>query len=146
MPKQTLPLSDFDDKLLDGLEFCRKVYDLLDQIKAEPDGLQLLRSHSTKTSKLLTEELLPIARFLQMKYGAVDRIMIRWKLGNQPYDGILAFSGERVQHGLIPAKLFIEVTTSEHENSYLVREEMGTSGASFGPDRITDRAAIDRVG
>ena len=137
--KQPLDLSDFDDKLLDGLEFCRKVYELLDQIKAEPDGLQRLRSHRTKPSnepKLLTEELLPIARFLQMKYNAVDRIMIRWKRGKQPYDGILAFSGENVRLGLIPEKLFIEVTTSEHENSYLVREEMETTGGSFGPNRI----------
>jgi len=39
MPKRKqLDLSSLDDKLLDGLKFCLKVYDLFDHVRAEPDG------------------------------------------------------------------------------------------------------------
>jgi hypothetical protein len=34
--RKPLDLSSLDDKLLDGLKFCLKVYDLFDQVRAEP--------------------------------------------------------------------------------------------------------------
>ena len=44
MPKRKpLDLSALDDRLLDGLKFCLKVYDLFDQVRSEPDGLGKIR-------------------------------------------------------------------------------------------------------
>jgi hypothetical protein len=40
--KQRLDLSTFEDQLLDGLDFCRKVYDLFDQVRNGPDGIAKL--------------------------------------------------------------------------------------------------------
>jgi hypothetical protein len=60
-------LSTFDGQLLDGLDFCRKVYDLFDQVQAEP-GIEELRRRSTKGAKRLNEELLPIASCVLARY------------------------------------------------------------------------------
>ena len=66
MPKRKpLDLSVLDDKLLDGLKFCIKVYDLFDQVLSEPDGLGKIRLLKSKREKKLLEELLPIALYIQ---------------------------------------------------------------------------------
>lgn len=36
-------LSALDNKLLDGLEFCSKAYDLFDLVMAQPDALERIR-------------------------------------------------------------------------------------------------------
>jgi hypothetical protein len=51
--KKAMDLSALDDKLLDGLRFCMKVYDLLDQIQSEPEGLGKIRLLSSKREKRL---------------------------------------------------------------------------------------------
>lgn len=50
-----LDLSAFDGRLLDGLNFCRKVYLLFEQIKAGPDGTTRLRMRPAKVEKRLIE-------------------------------------------------------------------------------------------
>jgi hypothetical protein len=68
MPKrEPLNLSTFDDKLLDGLDFCRKVYDFFDQTQGSPDGVAKLRLRPTKNEKRLVEELIPIAHYVQAR-------------------------------------------------------------------------------
>src|ERR1019366_7780432 len=91
--KQPLGLSTFDDQLLDGLEFCRKVYDLFDQVQNGPDGIAKLRLRPSKNEKRLVEELIPIARYVQARYREGRRIKVRWLSGSQPYDAILWSSG-----------------------------------------------------
>jgi hypothetical protein len=72
MPRrQPLGISTFDGQLLDGLDFCRMVYDLFDQVSAEPDGIAKLRLRPTKAEKRLIEELLPIAGYVQARYRAL---------------------------------------------------------------------------
>jgi hypothetical protein len=131
-----LSLADFDGRTLDGLSFCRKVYRLFDQIREMPDGASRLRMLKTKTEKRLSEELLPIARYVQAKYHESLRIKVRWESGSQPYDAILLCSGLWVQHHLAKRRLVAETTIAAHQNEYLVRENVDQGGGSFGPEAI----------
>src|SRR4051812_761780 len=96
--KNRVALSTFDGRLIDGLEFCRWVYDLFDQTKEAPDGVAKLRLLSTKNEKRLLEELIPIARFVQLRYREGRRIKVKWHSGPQPFDAVLWSSGELVKH------------------------------------------------
>jgi hypothetical protein len=135
--KVELDLSTFDDRLLDGLSFCRKVYDLFDQLSAEPGGIAKLRLRPTNTEKRLIEELIPIARYLQARYREGRRIKVRWFDGSQPYDAILWSSGEAVERSVAPRRLYVEVTTSVHENEHLARRLLHDRGGSFGVKGIS---------
>ena len=59
--QRQLDLSTFDGRLMDGLSFCRKVYDLFEQRSQEPGGVAKLRLRPTKNEKRLIEELIPLA-------------------------------------------------------------------------------------
>lgn len=135
--KQRMSLSTFDGQLLDGLDFCRKVYDLFDQVRNGPDGVAKLRLRPTATEKKLVEELIPIARYIQARYREGRRIKVRWINGSQPYDAILWSSGWLVKHRMAPRKLFVEVTTSVHQNDHLVRTLLHEGGVSFGVKGIS---------
>jgi len=129
---QQFNLSTFDGQLLDGLDFCRKVYDLFDQVKAGPDGIEKLRLRPTKLEKRLVEELIPIARYVQARYREGRRIKVRWFCGSQPFDAVLWSSGDLVKHKMARRKVVIEVTTSVHANEYLTRRLLHERGGSFG--------------
>ena len=135
--RQRLDLSTFDDKLLDGLDFCRKVYDLFDQVRRGPDGIAKLRLRPTKIEKRLIEELIPIAHYVQARYNEGRRIKVRWFSGSQPYDAILWSSGGLVEHRQAPRKVFVEVTTSVHQNDHLARRRLHERGGSFGVKGIS---------
>ena len=133
MTKQShIDISTIDGRLLDGLEFCRVVYDLFDQISGEPDGKRRLRLRLSNADKRLVEELLPLARYIQARYQAGRRIKVRWLSGSQRYDAVLWSSGSCVTHGDAPRKVFVEVTSSVHPNEYLVRQRLEQRGGSFG--------------
>jgi hypothetical protein len=127
-----LSLATFDGELLDGLDFCRKVYDLFDQVRRERGGIAKLRLRTTKNEKRLIEELIPIARYLQARYREGRRIKVRWFSGQQPYDAVLLSRGELVKQGVARKKLLLEVTTSVHQNEYLTRQLLHEQGGHFG--------------
>ena len=138
MPRRKqFDLSTFDGQLLDGLDFCRKVYDLFDQVQFGPDGIAKLRLRPTKSEKRLIEELIPIARYVQARYREGCRIKVRWLSGSQPYDAILWSSGGLVEQRMAPRKLFVEVTTSVHQNEYLARLDLHEHGGTFGVKEIS---------
>lgn len=130
--KTKLDLSELDNQLLDGLDFCQKVYDLFDRTRSEPEGSAKLRVRSTKNDKRLIEELLPLARYTQYRYRAGRRIKVLWLSGSQPYDAIFWSSGLLVKQHMEPRKLFVEVTTSVHQNDYLARQLVHEGGVNFG--------------
>jgi hypothetical protein len=132
-----LDLSTFDGQLLDGLDFCRKVYDFFDQVRREPDGVAKLRLRRTKKQKRLVEELIPIARYVQARYQEGRRIKVRWLSGSQQHDAVLWSSGGLVEHGAAPRKVFLEVTTAVHENDHLARRLLQERGGSFGVKGIS---------
>jgi hypothetical protein len=127
-----LGLATFDGRLLDGLNFCRRVYAFFDQIKSDPRGIEKLRLLKTKEEKRLVEELIPIAQYVQAHYNMGHRLKVRWLSGSQRYDADLVCSGLRVEKGLLPKKSFLEVTTAVHPNEHLVRELVNAGEVSFG--------------
>jgi hypothetical protein len=129
MPKG---LSNIDDQLLDGLDFCHKVYDLFDQVNQGSNGKERLRLRPSKIDKRLIEELLPLARYIQARYREGRRIKVRWLSGSQPYDAVLWSSGSLVKYGNMPRRLFVEITTSVHPNDHLRRQLLNHDGGSFG--------------
>jgi len=124
--------SAIDGHLLDGLDFCGKVYDLFDQTRAEPHGKSRLRLRQLKIDKRLVEELIPLARYIQARYREGRRIKVRWLSGSQQYDAVLWSAGSVVEHGDAPRKAFVEITTAVHRNEYLVRQRLDENGGSFG--------------
>lgn len=138
MPRRSQPdLLRLDGVLLDGFDFCRKVYDLFDQVSEGPDGVAKLRLRPTKVEKRLIEELIPLAHYVQARYREGRRIKVRWFSGFQPYDAVLWSSGAMVKHGVAPRRLLVEVTTSVHPNEYLARRLLHERGGSFGVKGIS---------
>jgi len=130
-------LGGLDNLLIDGLDFCRRVYDLFDQVRRGPDGVKNLRLRPSKLEKRLIEELLPIARYVQARYREGRRIKVRWLSGSQPYDAVLWSSGAIVQHRMAPRRLVVEVTTAVHSNEHLARRLLDEQGGSFGVKGIS---------
>jgi hypothetical protein len=135
--KHRLDLSTLDGRLLDGLNFCGKVYELFAQTRAGVDGIASLRLRPTKLEKRLIEELIPIARYVQARYREGRRIKVRWLSGSQPFDAVLLNSGAFVEKGITPRKIPIEVTTCVHPNEYLARQLLNEKGFSFGMNGIS---------
>jgi hypothetical protein len=87
--QRQLDLSAFDGRLLEGLNFCRKVYHTFDQVIDGPDDITNIRMRPTKEYKRLVQELIPIARYVQARYAVDRRIKVRWQSGSQSFDAVL---------------------------------------------------------
>lgn len=129
-------LTEFDNRLADGLTFCKKVYALFAHIRRAPDGIARLRLRQGETEKKLIEELIPIARYIQARYSHGRRLKIRWINGNQQYDAYLLSAGPLVENGVVPRKVFVEVTTAVHEHEHIVRRMINDKGYAFGAKGI----------
>lgn len=130
-------LEPLDGRLLDGLAFCSLAYDILESIQSQPGGLEDLRLLRTPRAKRMIEEVLPIAAYIQARYGPGLRLRVRWLGGNQRYDARLRCEGKKAEHLHIPKVQHLEVTTAVHSNEYLVREHLHREGISFGPAGTT---------
>lgn len=138
---QKLLLQAFDGQPLDGLKFCFQVYELFEQVRSTPQGIEAIRMRRGKCKKLV-EELLPICKFVQTKYRPGRHIAVTWRDGNQTYDAELTSVGAYVTNGHYSRVSFIEVTCVVHPNDYLAREHLNAGGAVFGLDgleRTADR-------
>lgn len=125
------PLSDLNDSLLDGLQFCAKVYAIFEAIRSTPDGRVRLRMRESDTEKKLIEELLPICKYVQTKYGPGRYLSVRWLHGSQQFDGIIEQRGAHIDNGHLPAAYHLEVTCAVHQKEYLSRELLTKSGVAF---------------
>lgn len=125
-------LEEMNKRLMDGLEFCQKTYGLFEKVRCGPNGVERLRLRKAKTDKKLIEELIPIARYVQMKYGHGRKIKVKWVDGNQNFDACLLSSGWLVEKRLVPKKQYLEVTTAVHSNDHLARLHLNTEGFVFG--------------
>ena len=131
-----LELEDFHDKVLDGLAFCSKTYELFEEISRSPGGASILRLRQTRLAKKLIEELLPISRYVQCRYRTGLYIGVRWLNGAQPFDAELTLSGGYVDLGYFPRSLRVEVTQAMHVNDYLSRQMLDREGFVFGMEGI----------
>lgn len=125
-------LSDFDNHLMNGFDFCKKAYGLFEQIRSSSNGVERLRLRSGKTEKKLIEELLPIARFIQSRYSHGRQMKVRWKDDNQNYDARILSAGALVDDHLLPKSQYVEVTTAVHENDHIARRILNKNGKVFG--------------
>ncbi|MCX6626304.1 MAG: hypothetical protein NTW28_01555 [Candidatus Solibacter sp.] len=124
-------LGTFDNRLMNGLEFCRKVYEFFEQIRNSPGGVNRLRLRG-KIEKKLIEELIPIARYIQTRYSAGRLLKVRWILGSQQYDARLLSAGALPENGVVPKLQYVEVTTVVHEHDHLLRSLISAQGHAFG--------------
>lgn len=111
-------LCDIDGELIDGLEFCSKVYDLFEHVRLKPKGRDRRRPRMSHTEKRLLEELFPICRYVQTYYGAGRYISVRWIDGNQSFDAELYQRGDYIDLGYHPKQAYLEVTTAMHKNEH----------------------------
>jgi len=125
-------LGDFNNHLMNGLDFCKKAYGLFEEIRRCPDGIERLRLRKDRQEKKLIEELLPIARYIQARYSACRQIKVRWIDGKQNYDARLLSAGVLVEKRLAPKGQYVEVTTAVHENDHISRRLMNEQGHTFG--------------
>jgi hypothetical protein len=130
--KTNLTLNGFDNRLVDGLVFCRKVYDFFDQRLNSPGGVNKIRLRKGKSEKKLIEELIPIARYVQTRYREGRRLKVKWIDGGQHYDALLVSSGIFVDKGYVPKLQHLEVTTVVHEHDHLRRELISQGQPVFG--------------
>lgn len=130
------PLTQFDDNLLDGLEFCSRAYTLYESISDAPDGPSRMRMRPSRLEKKLLEELLPICKYVQASYRPGRYISVRWVDGNQQYDAEVQQRGAYVGKNYYPATGYFEVTCVMHKNEYLSRELLEKKGTAFGLEGI----------
>ncbi|MBP7528969.1 MAG: hypothetical protein KA801_13640 [Syntrophorhabdaceae bacterium] len=129
-------LSDFDNRLMNGFDFCKKACSLFEEIRRGPNGVERLRLRKDKLEKKLIEELLPIARYIQARYNHGRQVKVRWKDGNQNYDARILSSGALVDIGQAPQSQYVEVTTAVHENDHISRYMLNKDGWVFGAKGI----------
>lgn len=132
-------LSVFDGQLLDGLEFCAKVYALFEDIRCQPDGVERIRLRPTLTEKRLMEELLPICRYVQTYYRLGRYISIRWVNGSQSYDAELHQQGWYINQGYFPRVAYLEATCAMHENEHWIRKLLNEGKPVFAPEGIKNQ-------
>jgi len=132
----TSQLTSLDGKLLDGLKFCSEVYALFRTIRATPAGVSRLRRRKSRVEKKLIEELLPITKYVQLRYRLGRYISVKWTDGNQQCDAEIRQEGGLVNPNYYPAKGYIEVTGSMHRNDHLARELLDTGRPVFGLEGI----------
>lgn len=128
----THSLADFDDRLMNGMDFCKKAYSLFEEIRMSPNGVERLRLRKGRLEKKLLEELLPIARYIQARYSHGRQLKVRWKDGTQSYDARLLSSGALVDRKLVPKRQYLEVTTAVHENDHISRAIFNRDGRVYG--------------
>jgi len=133
MPKVE-SLKRLDGVLLDGLDYVRTAYQVLDEIKREPGGLTELRlrkrSRPCRRAKKLLEEVLPIAGYVEATYAPTQPFKVRWRDWNGGYDAEI----EGAQAG---RPKYIEVTTAQHPLAYLQREHWALEAGGFSADGVT---------
>jgi hypothetical protein len=122
---------------MDGLSFCRRVYAMFDQIRTDKGGIERLRMLASKTEKRLSEELIPLAHFIQARYREGYRLKVRWRAGYQSYDAKILASGVLVDQALRPKELTVEITGAMHEKEHLVREHVNAGEVSFGANSMS---------
>lgn len=127
-----MDLSDFDNRLMNGFDFCKKAYGLFQEISGSPNGVERIRLAKGRLEKKLIEELLPIARYIQARYNHGRQIKIRWVNGSQNYDARLLSAGILIDRGIIPKKQYIEVTTAVHDNDHIRRQLINEQVPTFG--------------
>lgn len=134
-------LEELDSKMIDGLEFCSKVYSIFDKLRLKEDGSETISLREVPFGKLMDEELLPICRYIQTYYRAGRYISVKWIKGSQQYDAELLQKGACVEHGYYPENAFLEITSAMHKNEHWKWK----LGHAFSPEEVKRKKDETRV-
>jgi hypothetical protein len=115
--KAQLTLAIFDDKLMNGLDFCEKVYDLVENITNSPNGIEALQSQNSSELKKLVEKLIPLSKYIQGCYGPNRRLKVRWIDGRDGYNAQVLSSGAFLDKRASPRRHWIEITNVVQESN-----------------------------
>ena len=132
----TVNLDSFHNKWLGGFSFCQKAYSLFNQIQREDNGSERLSMRTSDLEKKLIEEILPIAKFVQIKTRPGNELKIKWMYGNQKFDAYFKQFGLYVENGFSIPKGHLEVTGVYHPKHYLARELSNKKEIFFGYDGL----------
>jgi hypothetical protein len=110
-------LSVFDGKLMNGLDFCRKVYDLVNDIRKSPNDIDPLGLRNGPELKKIVEKLIPLSKYIQGCYGPNQLLKVRWINGRDGHDAQVLSSGAFVDKRLSPRRRWIEITAIVHEHN-----------------------------
>jgi hypothetical protein len=146
-------IQDFDNKRMDGLDFCRKVYLVYEKCIADHELQQLDTTHKkngNSQNKKLFEELMPLCVYVQAHYRFCHYLDVEWHKGNQPYDAKIYQSGWIVRNEQLHEQYFIELTTAQDKNQHLADELSLAGKLHYGPTSIsppteTRKANPDRI-
>jgi len=129
-------IDNLDGQLLDGLEFCARVYTLFEEFRAEPGASERFRLRSGPVEKRLLEELLPICRYVQTYYRTGRYISVRWVNGSQSYDAELHQRGDYISQGYFPQTAYLEATCAMHENEHWIWKLLNQGEVAYAPEGI----------
>jgi hypothetical protein len=115
--KAQLTLAIFDDKLMNGLDFCEKVYDLVENVTNSPNGIEALQLQNSPELKKLVEKLIPLSKYIQGRYGPNRRLKVRWIDGRDGYDAQVLSSGAFLDKRASPRRRWIEITNVVQESN-----------------------------
>ena len=125
-------LKELDGKTIDGLTFCKRAYEIFEEIRGSAGGISRIRTLSSRPVKRLMEEVLPICKYIQFSYRTGRYLSVCWMDGSQPFDAKIFQRGSLVEQGYFRTEMTVEVTTVRHPNEHLLRERMDKEGFAFG--------------
>ena len=131
-----ITLDSFHNKSLNGFSFCQKAYKLFNQIKSETNGLERLRMRQSELERKLIIEILPLAKFVQIKTKPGNELKIKWMNGDQTFDACFVQFGSYVDNGFSIPKGHLEVTGVYHPNHFLANELLNSGETFFGCDGL----------
>jgi len=126
-----------DNRRHNGLLFSKfaiqATKNILEKIKTKEQAFLILCKN--RNYKKINEEIIPISVYVLSKYSCRHQMVIEWKSGNQPYDAI-AYNQIFKEKRFVKSKTYLEVTTLQHKNAHLAREDVIKNGISAGPYKI----------
>jgi hypothetical protein len=114
--KTPVDLSIFEGKLMNGLDFCKKVYDVVYNIRNGPNGDEAVALRDCPQLKDLVQKLIPLSKFVQERYGPNRRLKVRWLNGIGGYDAQVLSSGAFVGKRVWPRRQWVEITAIVHDH------------------------------
>lgn len=125
---------------LDALDYAKNVADRISRISQQEYFLR-----NNRETKCLIDEEWPLATLGKILYHPNRLIQIEY-YGPESlvgYDASIRVVGSQKSLEGWDDETPVEITSAYYKNSYLVREEMGTKGISFGPNGISRNANGD---
>jgi hypothetical protein len=139
MSSSRIDISDFETQRT-AFEFADLAFAALERLHT---GDYFLR---TPDSKVLVEEIVPIAVFAKTLEAPELRLMVSHTGAVEQFDGTIQVSGVTQSDGYMARNYYLEVTSAIFEPEHYLREGLAQSGSVFlGPHITKDRVTGEIV-